>query len=67
MRVLISVDMEGVGGVVDREEVLVPAMTERARLIPGAELVGDRVVGYQAPDFPMAYRITQLVAMLGSI
>ncbi|HEX4061592.1 MAG TPA: M55 family metallopeptidase [Streptosporangiaceae bacterium] len=48
-------------------EVLVPAMTERALLIPGTELAGDRVVGYQAPDFPTAYRITQLVAMLGSI
>jgi len=48
-------------------EVLVPAMTERALLIPGMELASGRVVRYQAPDFLTAYRIIQLVAILGSV
>ena len=55
------------GPVLLEVEVLVPGMTERALLIPGAELKDDRVVCYRAPDFPTAYRVTQLVAMLGSI
>jgi D-amino peptidase len=48
-------------------EVLTPAMTERALLIPGMERAGGRVVRYAAPDFLTAYRVTQLVAMLGGI
>jgi D-amino peptidase len=48
-------------------EVLTPGMTERPLLIPGMERVAGRVVGYQAPDFLTAYRIIQLVALLGGI
>jgi D-amino peptidase len=48
-------------------EVLFPAMTERALLIPGVELASGRVLRYQAPDFPTAYQVTQLIAALGSI
>jgi D-amino peptidase len=55
------------GPVLLEVEVLVPPMTERALLIPGVELSGGRVLRYQAPDFPTAYRVTQLIAMLGSI
>jgi D-amino peptidase len=48
-------------------DVLVPRMTERALLVPGVELRGDRTLRYPAPDFPTAYRVTQLVTMLGGI
>jgi D-amino peptidase len=48
-------------------DVLVPRMTERALLIPGMERPGGRTLRYPAPDFPTAYRVTQLIAMLGSI
>jgi D-amino peptidase len=55
-------------GQVDLEvDVLFPAMTERALLIPGAELSGARTVRYHAPDFEVAYRVTQLITMLGGI
>jgi D-amino peptidase len=48
-------------------EVLVPAMTERALLIPGVELAGGCTLRYAAPDFPTAYRITQLITVLGGV
>lgn len=94
MRVLVSVDMEGIAGVVDGEdvspghgeadreairplrfdgpvqlevEVLRPHMTERALLIPGIERTGGCTLRYPAPDFPTAYRIAQLIIMLGGI
>lgn len=55
------------GPVLLEVEVLRPEMTERAQLIPGIELTDGRTLRYAAPDFPTAYRITQLVAMLGGI
>jgi len=48
-------------------EVLAPRMTERALLVPGVERRDSRTLRYTAPDFPTAYRITQLIAMLGGI
>jgi D-amino peptidase len=48
-------------------DVLAPHMTERALLVPGMELAGGRTLRYAAPDFPAAYRVTQLIAMLGGI
>jgi D-amino peptidase len=48
-------------------DVLVPVMTERALWIPGVELAGGRTLRYDAPDFPTAYRIVQLVSVLGSV
>lgn len=48
-------------------DVLVPAMTERALLVPGVELAGGRTLCYAAPDFPAAYQVTQLITMLGGI
>jgi D-amino peptidase len=48
-------------------DVLTPAMTERALLVPGMERKDGRTLCYPAPDFPTAYRVTQLIAMLGSI
>ena len=48
-------------------DVLVPHMTERAQLVPGVELAGDRTLRYAAPDFPTAYRVTQVITMLGGI
>jgi len=55
-------------GPVDLEvDVLFPAQTERALLVPGVELAGGRTLRYPAPDFPTAYRLTQLITMLGGI
>jgi D-amino peptidase len=48
-------------------DVLMPVMTERALLIPGVELTGGCTLRYLAPDFPTAYRVTQLITMLGGI
>ncbi len=48
-------------------DVLMPHQTERALLVPGAELAGERTVRYLAPDFPTAYQVTQLITMLGGI
>jgi len=48
-------------------DVLVPRMTERALLMPGVELAGPRTLSYHAPDFPTAYRVIQLITMLGGI
>ncbi|HTT00163.1 MAG TPA: M55 family metallopeptidase [Streptosporangiaceae bacterium] len=48
-------------------DVLRPAMTERALLIPGVELAGGCTLRYTAPDFPAAYQVTQLITMLGGI
>jgi len=31
------------------------------------ELAGPRTLSYQAPDFPTAYRVTQVITMLGGI
>jgi D-amino peptidase len=48
-------------------DVLKPYMTERAQLVPGVELAGGCTLRYAAPDFPTAYRVTQLITMLGGI
>jgi D-amino peptidase len=48
-------------------DVLRPHMTERPLLVPGIELKAGCTLCYKAPDFPTAYKITQLIAMLGSI
>lgn len=48
-------------------EVLRPHMTERALLIPGIERTGGCTLRYAAPDFPTAYRVTQLIIMLGGL
>jgi D-amino peptidase len=55
------------GPVVLEVDVLRPEQTERAQLIPGIELAGGRTLRYAAPDYPTAYQVTQLVAMLGGI
>jgi D-amino peptidase len=47
--------------------VLRPNMAERALLIPGTELIGGCTIRYAAPDFPIAYRMIELVALLGGI
>lgn len=48
-------------------EVLRPHMTERALLIPGIERTDGCTLRYAAPDFPTAYRVIQLIIMLGGI
>jgi D-amino peptidase len=47
-------------------EVLRTHMTENALLVPGMELAGGRTVRYHAPDFPTAYNVADLVAILGA-
>ncbi len=48
-------------------DVLAPHMTERALLIPGVELKDSRTLQYAAPNFPVAYQVIQLIAILGDI
>lgn len=48
-------------------DVLVPRMTERALFVPGIERKDACTLSYAAPDFPTAYRVTQLIAILGEI
>jgi D-amino peptidase len=55
------------GPVVAEVDVLQPRMTERALLIPGIERVGGCTLRYTAPDYPTAYRVIQLIIMLGGI
>jgi D-amino peptidase len=55
------------GPVLLEVDVLVPRMTERALLVPGIERKDACTLRYPAPDFPTAYRVTQLIAMLGGI
>jgi D-amino peptidase len=55
------------GPVLAEVEVLKPGMAERALLVPGMELAGGCVLRYPAPDFPTAYRVIQLITMLGGI
>lgn len=55
-------------GPVDLEvQVHRPRMTEHALLVPGMELADGRTLRYQAPDFPTAYQVIELVATLGAV
>jgi D-amino peptidase len=55
------------GPVLLEVQVLRPEMTEHALLIPGIERPDGCTLRYPAPDFPTAYQVTELVAMLGAI
>jgi D-amino peptidase len=55
------------GPVVLEVDVLRTAMTEQALLVPGMELAGGCTLRYAAPDFPTAYQITKLIALLGTL
>ncbi len=47
-------------------EVFRPRQAERALLVPGVRLHGNsRTLRYSAPDFPAAYRMIQLIVILG--
>jgi D-amino peptidase len=48
-------------------EVLRPGMTEHALLVPGMERIDGRTLRYAAPDFPTAYRVADLIALLGGL
>jgi D-amino peptidase len=43
-----------------------PSMVENALLVPGVERAGPRTLRYAAPDFPSAYRLVCLFALLGT-
>ena len=47
-------------------EVHSTRMTEHALLIPGMSLADGRTLRYQAPDFPTAYQLCELIALLGT-
>jgi D-amino peptidase len=55
------------GPVLLEVDVLYPVMTERPLLVPGIELAGPRTLRYAAPDYPTAYRVTQLITLLAGI
>ena len=42
-------------------------MAEHALLVPGMELAGGRTFRYAAPDFPTAYQVCELIALLGPL
>jgi D-amino peptidase len=48
-------------------QVLRPHMTEHALLVPGMERKDGCTLRYAAPDFPTAYHVTELIAILGAI
>lgn len=55
------------GGPVDLEvDVLRPGMTELAALIPGVEQRGPLTLGYPAADFPAAYNLIDVIAVLAA-
>lgn len=54
-------------GTVDLEvDLLRPHMTERACAIPGVELRGPLTLGFRAPDFPTAYDLIDIFAILAA-
>jgi D-amino peptidase len=54
-------------GAVDLEvDVLRPSMTERACLIPGVELRNPLTLGFRAADFPAAYNMIDVFAVLAA-
>src|SRR5580658_1951862 len=55
------------GPVVVEVDVLRTRMAEHAMLIPGMELADGRTLRYTAPDFPTAYQISELIALLGAL
>lgn len=55
------------GPVVLEVQVFRTSMTEHALLIPGMELADGRTLRYRAPDFPTAYRLADLVALLAGL
>jgi D-amino peptidase len=42
-------------------------MTEQALLIPGMGLKDGCTLSYTAPDFPVAYQVIELIAVLGGV
>jgi D-amino peptidase len=55
------------GPVVLEVDVLRTRMAEHALLVPGMELAGGRTLRYAAPDFPTAYQVCELIALLGPL
>jgi len=55
------------GPVVLEVDVRRARMTEHALLVPGMELADARTLRYQAPDFPTAYQVSDLIALLGAL
>lgn len=55
------------GPVVLEVEVLRTRMAEHALLVPGMELADGRTLRYAAPDFPTAYQVSELIALLGPL
>jgi D-amino peptidase len=54
------------GPVVLEVEVRRSRMTEHALLVPGMQLADARTLRYAAPDFPTAYQVSELIALLGA-
>ena len=48
-------------------QVLRTRMAEHPMLVPGMELVDGTTLRYAAPDFPTAYQVIELIALLGGI
>jgi D-amino peptidase len=55
------------GPVVLEVTVHATRMTDHALLVPGMELADGRTLRYAAPDFPAAYRVSELIAVLGRL
>ena len=55
------------GPVVLEVQVFKTRMTEHAMLIPGMELADGCTLRYPAPDFPTAYQLADLIALLGAL
>lgn len=48
-------------------DVTIPVYADQAMIIPGIERLAGRTLGYDAPDYLTAYRITRLIAALSGL
>jgi D-amino peptidase len=48
-------------------DVTIPAYADQAMVIPGIQRIAGRTLGYNAPDYLTAYRITRLIGALSGL
>lgn len=48
-------------------DVSIPAYADQAMVVPGIRRIAGRTLGYEAPDYMTAYRITRLIGALSGL
>ncbi|MDQ3548337.1 MAG: M55 family metallopeptidase, partial [Chloroflexota bacterium] len=57
-----------VNGPVELEvDVSIPAYADQAMVVPGIRRIAGRTLGYNAPEYLTAYRITRLIGALSGL